>query len=287
MSSTAPRPLVLVAVGTDHHPFDRVVRWIDAWLADGAGEDVDVLVQYGHSQPPTIAQGSNLLDHDDLQDAMARAAVVVCHGGPATITEARRHGKLPICVPRDPDRGEHVDSHQQLFARRMGAGGIVALAETQDDLRATLDRALNEPASFQIAVPANGAATASTDRFADLVSPLLPPVEPPTRVPVLYLGGLGRSGSTLLERAIAQLSPKQQLVIRAKFWEGLSEHDIARREGISRSTVQMHLSRATTRLKWVMSSKFPISEGTKVPSTHKACPIRTKGQICPKGDRDE
>ncbi len=227
MSSTAPRPLVLVAVGTDHHPFDRVVEWIDDWLADGPADHVDVLVQYGHSRPPTLAQGSNLLDHDDLQDAMARAAVVVCHGGPATITEARRHGKLPICVPRDPERGEHVDSHQQLFARRMGAGGIVVLAETQVDLRRTLDRALNEPARFRIPVSADGAATTSTDRFANLVSPLLPPVRPTTKVPVLYLGGLGRSGSTLLERAVAQVDGVACVGEVVHLWErGLRDNEL-------------------------------------------------------------
>ena len=32
------------------------------------------------------------------------------------------HGHLPICVPRDPTSGEHVDDHQQLFARRHGRG---------------------------------------------------------------------------------------------------------------------------------------------------------------------
>ena len=227
MSSTVPRPFVLVAVGTDHHPFDRVVEWVDAWLDTGRGDHVDALVQYGHSQPPKVASGNALLDHDDLQDAMDRAAVVVCHGGPATITEARRHGKLPICVPRDPDRGEHVDSHQQLFARRMGAGGIVRLAETRDELWTALDAALSEPNTFRIPVSTDGAASASTDRFADLVSPLLPPAEPARRVPVLYLGGLGRSGSTLLERAIAQVDGVACVGEVVHLWErGLRDNEL-------------------------------------------------------------
>ena len=227
MSSSAPRPFVLVAVGTDHHPFDRVVEWVDAWLEQGAVGRVDALVQYGHSQPPAVADGSSLLDHEDLQDAMNRADVIVCHGGPATITEARRHGKLPICVPRDPERGEHVDSHQQLFARRMGTGGIVRLAETRDALWSALDAALSEPSAFRIASSANGVASASTDRFADLVSPLLPPAEPTQRVPVLYVGGLGRSGSTLLERAIAQVDGVACVGEVVHLWErGLRDNEL-------------------------------------------------------------
>jgi hypothetical protein len=41
-------------------------------------------------------------------------------------------------VPRDPSRGEHVDDHQQLFARRVGAAGLVEVAETEDALVAAL-----------------------------------------------------------------------------------------------------------------------------------------------------
>ena len=79
-----------------------------------------------------------------------------------------------------------------------------------------------------------------------------------------------------LQAAIDHLSPKQKAVIKAKFWEGLSEHEIAKRFGIARTTVQMHLARGTSRLKWLMSSKFPLSERTKNYFPHNACPARTK-----------
>lgn len=237
MSSSAGAPgarLVLVAVGTDHHPFDRAVDWVDAWLTDAraAGhDDLDVLVQYGHSHAPTLARGSSLLDHADLQDAMERAAVVVCHGGPATITEARRHGKLPICLPRDPERGEHVDNHQQLFARRMGAGGVVRLTETEADLRAALDEAVAQPEHFLLgsggAGPEAGARAASLSRFADLVGELVPSPAREQQVPVLYLGGLGRSGSTLLERSISQVDGVACVGEVVHLWErGLRDDEL-------------------------------------------------------------
>ena len=41
-----PRPLVFVTVGSDHHRFDRLVSWVDAWAA---GRDVDCVIQYGTS----------------------------------------------------------------------------------------------------------------------------------------------------------------------------------------------------------------------------------------------
>jgi UDP-N-acetylglucosamine transferase subunit ALG13 len=134
---------LLVIVGTDHHPFDRVVRWVDSWLRDSAGP-VTAFVQHGSAAAPTIAAGSPLMAHAELQEHVAQADVVVTHGGPATIMEVRRHGRLPVVVPRDPRLGEHVDGHQQLFARRLGDRGLVRLCEDEAALRAALDQALGD-----------------------------------------------------------------------------------------------------------------------------------------------
>jgi UDP-N-acetylglucosamine transferase subunit ALG13 len=138
-------PEVLVMLGTDHHRFDRLVGWIDEWLARQTGAAVSALVQHGSSAVPRIARGLDLVPHHELQSYLATAAVVVCHGGPATMLEVRRTGKKPIVVPRDPARREHVDNHQQLFSRRMSELGLVILCETQVDFEAALDTALELP----------------------------------------------------------------------------------------------------------------------------------------------
>ena len=147
------KPVVLVTVGTDHHRFDRLMTWIESWLADGATDRVHCIAQHGVATPPRGAQSAPILSHPELCRAFETAAVVVCHGGPATIAEARRRGHVPICVPRDPGLGEHVDDHQQRFARRIAHAGVVVLAETEPELRAALDRALAAPAEFRCAVP--------------------------------------------------------------------------------------------------------------------------------------
>jgi UDP-N-acetylglucosamine transferase subunit ALG13 len=73
-----------------------------------------------------VATGSALIPHDELQELMDRADVVVCHGGPTTIMEARRRGITPVVVARSGRLGEHVDGHQELFADRMARRGLVA-----------------------------------------------------------------------------------------------------------------------------------------------------------------
>lgn len=150
---------LLVVVGTDWHPFDRVVGWTDAWLATRR-EAARALVQHGSARPPRLAEGRDLVPRDELHRLVAAADVVVTHGGPATILEVRSLGKLPVVVPRDPRWGEHVDAHQLRFARRLGEMGLVALCETQQLFEQTLGRAVRDPAAFRIE-PVQDARTAS------------------------------------------------------------------------------------------------------------------------------
>lgn len=146
------RRTVLAMVGTDVHRFDRLIDWLERWHTDRAGTtpEVRLIVQYGRSRAPRLPDAVPFLAHDELQRAMTEADLVVCHGGPATITEARRHERLPIVVPRDPAFHEHVDDHQQLFARRLGAAGMVRLAETEADLVEALDKGVADPGAYHL-----------------------------------------------------------------------------------------------------------------------------------------
>jgi UDP-N-acetylglucosamine transferase subunit ALG13 len=151
-----PAGSILVVVGTDVHGFDRLTGWLRRWFAErhpggGAGGSAPQLIlQYGHSSVPDLPGAVQFLGHEELQRAMSAATLVVSHGGPATITEARRNGHLPIVVPRNPAHREHVDNHQQLFARRLGAAGMVWLCETERELAEALDKGLADPSVFAL-----------------------------------------------------------------------------------------------------------------------------------------
>jgi UDP-N-acetylglucosamine transferase subunit ALG13 len=135
------KPLVVALAGTDHHPFARMVEWVDA--AASRRPDVRFLVQHGSAtRAPQIAEGAPFLTHDRLVALLADAAVVICHGGPGTITDAREAGHVPLCMPRDPELGEHVDGHQQRFAAMVGSAGVVRHITTRESFDRELDRAL-------------------------------------------------------------------------------------------------------------------------------------------------
>lgn len=162
--------LVLTLVGTDHHPFDRLVSWVDAWSF--AHPDVECLVQYGTSQPPRHADGRALFSHAEIRALLGRADVVVCHGGPSTIIEARRSGLRPIAVPRTAELDEHVDNHQGHFVARLAAAGLVRAVYEEDDFEAALAEWCASPLKARLVRADRGGSGESVRRFGAVVSEL-------------------------------------------------------------------------------------------------------------------
>ncbi|MGH9276173.1 MAG: glycosyltransferase [Acidimicrobiales bacterium] len=214
---------LLVTVGTDHHPFDRLVRWVESWVARQPEGEVECFMQVGSSQAPKASSYSEYLDFDDMTQRMRGATAVVCHGGPATIMDARRFGRLPIVVPREHDRGEHVDDHQVVFTSTMGELDQIALARTEAELHQLLDAAVTDPQAFRLD-DRHSHVDEAIQRFTELVDEVLagrrrgrlfrPGARAHPAAPdrpagdgwrVLYVGGWGRSGSTLLDRMLGQV----------------------------------------------------------------------------------
>jgi UDP-N-acetylglucosamine transferase subunit ALG13 len=165
-------PLVFVTVGTDHHPFHRLIRWVDSWLARDGAPPIRCVVQSGATPPPRIAEWKAFLGPQEMEAMMGRATAVVCHGGPGTIMACRRSGIVPIVVPRRRALGEHVDDHQVAFTRMLAPKGEIELADGEERFRAALARALSDPQAFRragsLADPAKAA-----ERFELLVGQLM------------------------------------------------------------------------------------------------------------------
>lgn len=222
MNAPEARPLLLVTTGTDHHPFNRLVGWIDHWLLSGGQDRVRPIVQYCSSTPPTAAGGVPFLQHGELQAAIQEAAIVVCHAG-ATVTECRQAGVVPIVVPRLSRFGEVVDDHQVPFARRLAEDGLVVCCETEEDLRAAIEAGLAAPASLRLDPSGDDVRRAAAVRRAgsliDAIVETRRPVARDSSPVVAYLGGLGRSGSTLLERLLDGLPGVTALGEVTHMWE--------------------------------------------------------------------
>lgn len=139
---------MVVSVGTDHHRFDRLVSWMDQWAADHPW--AEVVIQRGASPHTLSCESHALVGHRELCQLFASAAVVVSHGGPSTVMDARAAGRFPIVVPRDPAQGEHVDDHQLRFSRHLACHGLAAVVTDQQALVAAIQAVLDSPARYTV-----------------------------------------------------------------------------------------------------------------------------------------
>ncbi|CAN5663225.1 N/A [soil metagenome] len=142
-------PDVVVALGTDHHPFARLVEWVDHWAE--AHPDRRCTIQHGSAPPPTHAEGHPVLDPAIIPQLLEACGVALGHAGPGTLLDARAAGHRPILVARRAHLGEVVDNHPVTFGRWMPNRGQAVCVDTEAELHARIDDALARPEAHAIA----------------------------------------------------------------------------------------------------------------------------------------
>lgn len=174
-SHAAPTPLLLVSVGSDHHPFPRLLRWVDTYIAERGPERVRYVCQHGTAPAPRFGQHHPFMAFDHLQALMREATAIVVQGGPYSMLESVESGRIPIAVPRWQRLGEAVDDHQHAFCTLLAERGDAVLVTEEDALHRRLDEVLADPESFAT-LPAQhlAAREATVRRFASVVAECRP-----------------------------------------------------------------------------------------------------------------
>ncbi len=231
---------LFVIVGTDYHRFDRMVWWIDEWLA-AEPEVGSVLVQHGTSGPSERADSVvDYLRRSELAQEFRAASVVVCQGGPATILQCRANGIVPIVVPREERFDEHVNDHQVDFCERLGSHGDIDLARTKDELFRLLDAAVARGGSREASDDGHAAIAISNfeDQMIDLLgeraralpaelADVVPIRATEKKIPVLYVGSVPRSGSTIISDLLNEHPHMINIGELVHMWErGLVENNL-------------------------------------------------------------
>jgi UDP-N-acetylglucosamine transferase subunit ALG13 len=134
--SVPERRGVLVTVGTNEAPFDRLIEALPGIVSGGE----PVLVQHGASNVrPAGARCVDFLPYDELDGLTRSARAVICHAGIGSVALALARGHRPVVVPRMRQYGEAVDDHQVFFARRLAESGLATVVEDVQDLPAALE----------------------------------------------------------------------------------------------------------------------------------------------------
>lgn len=126
--------MIFVTVGTHEQQFDRLVKAVDDFRAEGVLAE-PVFIQTGYCEyVPAYCEHERFLSFEGMAGRMRDADVIVTHGGPSSFIEAMAAGKVPVVVPRKGSLGEHVNDHQADFVRQVAErkGGIVPCYEVAD-----------------------------------------------------------------------------------------------------------------------------------------------------------
>lgn len=122
----------LVTLGQERFGFPRAVDAAERVL-DGH----QIAWQVGN----TDSTHERWLPADQLRAEASRVDVVLTHAGVGSVLMALSAGKVPVVLPREGSRGEHVDEHQGELATMLQELGLAVVANPDELSMADLERA--------------------------------------------------------------------------------------------------------------------------------------------------
>ena len=107
--------MIFVTVGTHEQPFNRLLKEMDDLVKKGNIKE-SVVMQTGYSTfKPKYCKYKSMFSFEEMKDYVAKAHIVITHGGPSSFIEVIQAGKIPIVVPRLKEFDEHINDHQLKF----------------------------------------------------------------------------------------------------------------------------------------------------------------------------
>lgn len=135
--------MIFLTVGTQL-PFDRLTHAFDAWMEHHP--EVEAFAQIGRTRtPPVHVRSAAFLSREELDDAMARATLVVAHAGMGTILTGLQLRKPLLVMPRVARLGEQRNDHQLATAAALGRRPNVHVARDESELPRRLDELVPAP----------------------------------------------------------------------------------------------------------------------------------------------
>ncbi len=113
--------MIKVALGTEKFQFTRVLEWLEKAIDDGIlDKNEEIHVQSGSTQYKPKYANIKLIPTVPYQQQMEEfnaSRISIIHAGIGNVLDMADLNRVPIIIPRDPMRQEHVDSHQLDFCQ--------------------------------------------------------------------------------------------------------------------------------------------------------------------------
>lgn len=136
--------MILVTLGTHPQPMDRLLRRLDEFVEAGEIADEVIVQAPALGYVPKYLTVRSILPFAELTRLIGEADAVISHAGPGTLATIRLNGKVPVVVPRSRQHREHVDTHQEFYARHLHKLPGYIVVDDLDGLAAAIQRARTE-----------------------------------------------------------------------------------------------------------------------------------------------
>ncbi len=138
--------MILVTVGTEQFPFNRLMEWIEGLLEYGAIKE-EIVVQAGScTVTPNNTTCHTVLPEHQFKELVKSSRVVISHCGEGSYLLFSQLQVPFVLVPRSARFGEHVDDHQVEMANALADLGM-PVARSPFELLTLLDRPIS-PSQF-------------------------------------------------------------------------------------------------------------------------------------------
>ena len=128
--------MILVTVGTEKFPFNRLMEWIDNLIQQNLIQpnQEKIVIQYGSCTiTPQGTNNCSVLPSEEFKNLVAQARLIIAHCGEGTIDLLANIKKPFVLVPRSGEYQEHVDDHQMELAEELAKQGV-SIANSPQDL---------------------------------------------------------------------------------------------------------------------------------------------------------
>ena len=137
--------MILITVGSQRFPFDRLLKKVDALIADRVILE-PVFGQIGATQyKPEHYDYVNFMTRDELDSKLEECDIVIAHSGAGILISSLKKQKKIIAVPRYKNFGEHVDDHQLQLTDEFAAMKYIVPCYDTEALGECVERVKTEP----------------------------------------------------------------------------------------------------------------------------------------------
>lgn len=133
--------MILILLGTQDKPFNRLLEAVDKAINDGYIKE-EVIAQIGFTKYKSKnIKTFELIPKEEYENIIGRADLIITHAGVGSILTGLNKNKKVIAAARLKEYGEHTNNHQLQILNELYKKGYILRLDDFNDLPKVLEEA--------------------------------------------------------------------------------------------------------------------------------------------------